>query len=1133
MDKKQAQQAINDLFSKAFDRERYQFFLRNLLNNYEPRTGHYTGNYIPDAFKQHVKQYWRIGRYVDPEGVGLDLLIVEVRSLQKLERARSALRNFAVNRLKQFEKDASLIAFYAEDDQGADWRFSFIKMEDKPEMIQGKVKLKRELTPAKRYSYLVGVHENTHTASKQLLPLLEMDYADPRVTEIEDTFGIEKVTAEFFEQYKSLFLKLTEHLKKQKYFKQKTEAETDTLVSRFGKKLLGQIVFLYFLQKKGWLGVAKDDHWGNGEKNFMRQRFMEINEEGGNYYHDFLQYLFYEALADERKDQIVSGYYPRFNCKIPFLNGGLFEADYDWQNVKIELPNSLFHNEEKTKSGDTGTGILNVFDRYNFTIKEDEPLEKEVAVDPEMLGKVFENMLEVTERKNKGAFYTPREIVHYMCQESLIHYLDNALNHDSSQRSIQNEDIEILIRKGHIALENDTRILGKGKETNDYKFQLPKAIRERAADIDRALADIKICDPAIGSGAFPVGLLHEIVNTRLALAPHSNNGSSPYELKRHAISESIYGVDMDASAIDIARLRLWLSLIVDEEDYGSIDALPNLDYKIVQGNALLGIELDLFNQSLLNDLEKLKKVFFDTTDHDSKVKLMNKINDLIHQVTEGKSLFDFKVYFSEVWHYKGGFDVVVGNPPYVQIQRFSGKQIQKELEKQNYSTFAKTGDIYCLFYEKGYRLLSDNGVLAYITSNKWMRAGYGEKLRRFFNEETQPLMLIDFSSFQVFEAATVDTNVLIFRKQKRESPVPACLVDSSFSRSIPLATFVNRNCIDLDDLTSDSWVITGKEEYAIKKKIEKIGMPLKKWNIGIYRGILTGFNEAFIIDGKKRNALISEDPNSDEIIRPILRGKDIKRYYYKFANLWLINTHNGSKDSKPIDIENYPAIKSHLSQYLDFLEKRQDKGKTPYNLRNCAYLNEFEKEKISWGNLALSCQFSLVEPKLYINNPSPFINTGDKYLLAVLNSTISDYYIRSLGVTRNGGYFEYKPMFVEKLPVPQISQEEKVPFETLASYVLFTTKEEQKLQAKYFEQIIDGLVYELYFPDEIQAANKDFLSQLGDLPILANAMSHEKKSAVIKNEFDRLYDPRHPVRNSIETLDSVEIVRIIRKALKK
>jgi len=244
MDKKQAQQLIEQLFTKPFALDSYQHFLRNLLNHFEPRTGHYTGNYIPDPFKQHVHQYWRIGKYVDPDGNELDLLVVEVKSLHKLERARSALRNFAVNRLKQFEKESSLIAFYAQDDAGADWRFSFVKIEHEAyKDDKGKVKLKQELTPARRHSYLVGVHENSHTACKQLLP---------RIEEIEAAFSIEKVTDEFFDQYNLLYFKLVEQLKKHSELgignRELIHNPKFTIpysdIPRFAKKLLGQIVFL-------------------------------------------------------------------------------------------------------------------------------------------------------------------------------------------------------------------------------------------------------------------------------------------------------------------------------------------------------------------------------------------------------------------------------------------------------------------------------------------------------------------------------------------------------------------------------------------------------------------------------------------------------------------------------------------------------------------------------------------------------------------------------------------------------------------------------------------------------------------------------------------------------------------------
>ncbi len=655
MNSHEAQNIIESTFNASFSERKFTLFIKNLLNDIDTtKYNEYHGQYIKDAFKDHIRQYKRIGKYTDPNGDALDVLIVEVKDQTKLDKTRTSLRNFVISHLDSFEKDYALVAFYSSSDHGADWRFSFVKLEYKTEVKEGKLRQSKELTPAKRYSFLVGVHEKAHTAKKQLLPLLENVYNNPTLEELEEAFSIEKVTDEFFEQYKSLFLVLTEQFNKDKNGLKGQLAAAGIDIPRFTKKLLGQIVFLYFLQKKGWLGVPKTEKWGKGEKKYLQKLYNDAEETGKNFFGDYLQHLFYEALAHKHSDEGIKGYYKKLGCKVPFLNGGLFEADYDWQSSHITIPNHLFRNEEKVnKTGDVGTGVLDVFDRYNFTIKEDEPLEKEVAVDPEMLGKVFENMLEVTERKSKGAFYTPREIVHYMCQESLIHYLDNAVNTytktyqelgkaqtslfgnggKKGQQSLMLEkdriivpkdDIDVFIRKGFFALENDQRILLKGKETATYTFKLPESVRQHADLIDQKLADIKVCDPAIGSGAFPVGMLHEIVNARLVLrqylknqknhsnqSNHTNHSSDnisddyAYHLKRHTIQESIYGVDIDASAIDIARLRLWLSLVVDEEDLDNIEALPNLDYKIVYGNSLIGFP-ENWQSPAFSKLEALK-----------------------------------------------------------------------------------------------------------------------------------------------------------------------------------------------------------------------------------------------------------------------------------------------------------------------------------------------------------------------------------------------------------------------------------------------------------------------------------------------------------------------------------------------
>jgi len=398
MQKQEAQNIIESTFNASFSEEKFTLFIKNLLNDIDTtRYNEYRGNLIKDAYKDHIRQYKRIGKYTDPNGDALDVLIVEVKDQTKLDKTRTSLRNFVISHLDSFEKDYALVAFYSNSDHGADWRFSFVKLEYKTEVKEGKLKQSKELTPAKRYSFLVGEHEKAHTAKKQLLPLLENVYNNPTLEELEEAFSIEKVTDEFFEQYKALFLGLTEQFDKDQNGLKEQLAAAGIDIPRFTKKLLGQIVFLYFLQKKGWLGVPKTEKWGKGEKKYLQKLYDEAEENGKNFFGDYLQPLFYKALAHKHADEGIKGYYKTLGSKVPFLNGGLFEADYKWKESHITIPNHLFRNQDKVnKTGDVGTGVLDVFDRYNFTIKEDEPLEKEVAVDPEMLGKVFENMLEVT-----------------------------------------------------------------------------------------------------------------------------------------------------------------------------------------------------------------------------------------------------------------------------------------------------------------------------------------------------------------------------------------------------------------------------------------------------------------------------------------------------------------------------------------------------------------------------------------------------------------------------------------------------------------------------------------------------------------------------------------------------------------
>jgi len=606
---------IKNIFENSFDRERFLIFAKNLFHFLDTETFIYRGNLIPDAYDAHIKTLERIGKYEDIDGNKIEVLAVCLNKQSALERARTMQRNFIAWYLNGSRggvtKDAALVAFYAKDSN--DWRLSLVKMDyHLGESKAGKIKAITELTPARRFSFLVGASENTHTAQKQLLPIIKDTEFKPRLSDFESAFSVEVVTKDFFEKYKKLFLNTKDALDKIIAKDEKIKAdfqEKNIEPADFAKKLLGQIVFLYFLQKKGWFGVPRGKDWNEGDKGFLRNLFLQAKNKKQNYFNKFLEPLFYEALAIERPKD----YYAQFDCKIPFLNGGLFDPinSYDWQDTDILLPNEIFSNPTKTKEGDAGDGILDVFDRYNFTVKEDEPLEREVAVDPEMLGKVFENLLEVKDRKSKGTYYTPREIVHYMCQESLINYLLTELND-----KIDRDDIETLILLGEATIEHDSRVQQEGKETKTYSYKLPEGIRINAKLIDDKLKNVRVCDPAVGSGAFLVGMMTEIIRVRNILTNYiSDNRRSIYDFKRHAIQNCLYGVDIDPGAVEIAKLRLWLSLIVDEEDIKQIKPLPNLDYKIMQGNSLLeeyeGIKLfdeGIVTASPLDNTEQIEEI---------------------------------------------------------------------------------------------------------------------------------------------------------------------------------------------------------------------------------------------------------------------------------------------------------------------------------------------------------------------------------------------------------------------------------------------------------------------------------------------------------------------------------------------
>jgi Alw26I/Eco31I/Esp3I family type II restriction m6 adenine DNA methyltransferase len=822
MDKTTAQRIVRDTLKAPFDKKRYRDFTNELCNGFDESKAQSMG--VPDAFAQHVKSCQRLGTYNSPDGELADILIVNITDTNKLERTRTALRDFVAHKLKRDEsyKEAGLVAFVSPDSQS--WRFSYVRMEygTKRDPKTGKIKPEERLTPARRYSYLVGVDEECHTAQTRFLDLLQNTSDHPTLSQIQEAFSVETVTKEFFNEYSRLFATTNEQLESilrknsslRADFKEKGVSSVD-----FSKKLLGQIVFLYFIQKKGWLGVSKAGNWGEGPRNFLRHIANQAVSEKKCLFNDVLEPLFYETLATDRGQE---SWCSTFKCRIPFLNGGLFEpiAGYDWKNTEINFPNTLFTNTALTEAGDTGTGILDVFDRYNFTVNESEPLEQEVAIDPEMLGKVFENLIEENRRKGLGAFYTPRQIVHYMCQESLINFIYNTIC-KSASTGISRQDIECLILEGEQASHYE---VARKEGVKSYGRKLPATIEINAQIIDDILHNLTVCDPAIGSGAFPVGMMTEIVRARCALTPYivPNDGRTPYQFKRHAIQNTIYGVDIDNGAVEIAKLRLWLSLVVDEENNDQIKPLPNLDFKVVTGNSLLGVERNLFNNSLFGELEHLKPKFFNETNIKLKVKYRSQIDNIIHQLTNGREVFDYEIYFSEVISAKNGFDIIIGNPPYNELRDLSEAE-QLAYKKSPHFEHASGGriNLFQFFYPLALCIANKSAVVCLITQNSILAEDSAIRNRKILIDKSRILRFISFPerddvNRRVFESAKMSVCIGIFETRTRSTPDYEFEVDVWYDRFFSEGHTLRLKLSEIRTFWPDKLIIPLSSEPAFK-----------------------------------------------------------------------------------------------------------------------------------------------------------------------------------------------------------------------------------------------------------------------------------------------------------------------------
>ena len=805
------QKIFEDILQSAYSLENFARFSSEFFTGLRISSGR--PQKPPQNFSEHIKEFYALGRQND-----IAVLAVNLQKNKSVERARSVQRNFVKSLIEDdIAIDGAIVAFYS-DSAPEKWRLSFVRLDH--EFVAGKGG-KIKITPAKRYSYLVGENEPCTTAYQQLFPIFENDSSAVTLDDLEEAFSVERVTKEFFDKYAEKFYQVKDYLENTPEFKAESQTHGFT-AEQFAKKLLGQIVFLYFLQKKGWLGVEKDSAWGTGSPNFMRKIFQDNELTGKNFFDEILEPLFYTALNVDRSRK--NDLYPQLNLRIPFLNGGLFEEldNYDWQKNNFSIPNKFFSNEAE-KGRHEADGILDIFDRYNFTINEDEPTEREVAIDPEMLGKVFENLLDSGTRKSKGAFYTPREIVHYMCRETLISYL-------VEKSKISEDAIKNFILYGEYFKDADIANFAGNQDLqiSDEIFSPVNNIN-RLAELDKFLQDVKVADLAVGSGAFPLGMLNEITKAREVLTTYLNLGRaekferSLYDLKLETIKNSIFACDIEPSAVDIAKLRLWLTIVIDDEPTADKNSfkpkpLPNLDCNIICGNSLIdefeGVPLIKHSKVLNNadegnrqgsvfqneidfrikDLIRVQKNLFHESDHDRKEEHRRYIRDIydgiiIEQLGKNSALAKkyklaarqkslpfilWQLYFPTVFRDNGGFDIIVGNPPYgAKISASDKKVVKKSYQCTKTITGKHKGstDTFALFIEKSFNLCNKGGTVNLIVPMSVTSSDSMTALHNLLEKNCRVIRVSSYSNRpkQIFDAACIRTSIFSF--QKTFSPI--------------------------------------------------------------------------------------------------------------------------------------------------------------------------------------------------------------------------------------------------------------------------------------------------------------------------------------------------------------------------
>ena len=969
---------IREILNQKYNRENWKSLTKKIFSNVEyfktPKT--------INTSNEKILDFVQIGNLKLKDQKSVALFELKLIKNLNIYKNKAELRNVVTKFIDQYSNHGVLVVF---DNQGSDYRLTF---SSKYSEFDGDGNIIEVETASKRYTYLLGENESCTTAAERFHLLHNLQH-NMKIGDLLNALNVDKITDDFFNTYKKLYLRLydeIDRLKNEDKNIKSTFEKNKISNEEFSKKLLGQLVFIYFLQKKGWLGLKKDknnvfEKWGMGDKNFIRNLFNSKYCKYENFFNDILEPLFSAFSTD-----LPENYYSKLDTKIPFLNGGLFDPikDYDWVDTKITISDKLIEE------------ILDNFEMYNFTIQEEDPEEKEVAIDPEMLGKVFENLLEIKDKKSKGTFYTPRKIAKYICEESLINYLVNIFGKDSKI------NFEKIVKN----LED--------KNLNNF-------INKNYEKIDEKIKNIKILDPAVGSGEFPVELMNLCVSIRLKFNQYFNNTKrTSYNMKRHFINNSIYGVDIEDSAIETAKLRLWLSLILDEDNYEKILPLPNLDYKIFKGNSLLKIDSQsLFDDFNSKEIINLKNEYFNIFEIKKKKIYRKKIQEKFLEILGTENSFDIQIIFEEVFKNNRGFDIILGNPPYVPLQDIKDKHLKKK-----YNNFFKSyhgyGDLYCLFIEKSSALINEQGIVALITSNKWSRAVYGEPLRNYLTDNYKILNFIDFKSVKIFKTADVDASILIFTKGKFEKFKFAEIN----SKNLYLDFINNKknvfNTIEPDSLKKKFWILSDEKSTKLFFKIHNMKNTINIEKDRFRSGIKTGMIDAFVVNTQQKKLITKSDKKEEKVFKKILRGSSFMKYTFEWEDCWLINAHAGYKKNPPINLrKDFSNTFKNIKKFEKKLKNRKDKVLNWSNLRSCAYMDEFDLPKVAWMGLNRSWKFSYIPEGFLMDNTISFLAEKNyaKYLVGVYSSRLHRWFFKQIGTMFDDGGYMCKVDTISQFPI--------------------------------------------------------------------------------------------------------------------